>query len=81
MASHCRRLTADDLINKRIPENAELIYSEDNYDKGGPVIMTFRPLGVPEEEQRQNYEDIQERLQRACQVIAEKMYDEANGNG
>lgn len=68
----CRILTADDLLNRRIPEDAELVYSRDDFDAGGPVIMVYRQKNVPPEEIEENTRRVQAALRRAVIQIAER---------
>ena len=68
----CRKLTEDDMLNRRIPEDAELIYFRDDFDAGGPVVIAYRKKDVSCEEVEENRRKAQLALRRAVIQIAEQ---------
>ena len=66
----CRRLTPEDMLARRIPENAELVYMRDEFDQGGPVIIVYREKDVPSEviaENRRRLQEVIWRIERRYQ--------------
>jgi len=57
-----KRPTVEDMLARRIPEGAELLYFRDDFDKGGPVVIAYREKNVPAEERAKNRKKIQDAL-------------------
>ena len=67
-----RRPTVEEMLNRKIPEGAELVYISDELDQGGPLVVVYREMNVSAEERAENRERIQDALLFAARQIAEQ---------
>lgn len=77
----CKKLTVEDMLNRRIPDDAELLYFRDEFDAGGPVVITYRKKDVSPEEVAENRRRAQSVLQRVIMQIAEREAAERAAQG